>query len=273
MPATDELAGLQRWMQGVITHCDGVLAGAAATACGGQSLPAPTEQIERLVRGSTRLSASRRLELYSRDYHRRLLDCMRESHPALCHLLGEELFDAFALDYIRKQPPSSWTLARLGEGFAEHLQATRPEQAAWETLIVELAHLERAFVETYDGPGAEGRRLLRPEEMPAQPSPQWLDAKLQPVPCLRLMRSHFPIGAYLQSVRAGEQPPPPRAQKSCLVLSRSNWVVRISELDAEPYAALERIAQGQTLSELQQPQAWQWLVQWTALGLFMDVAS
>jgi hypothetical protein len=202
----------------------------------------------------------------------RLLDCMQTSHPALAHLFGDELFDAFALDYIRAQPPRSWTLAQLGAGFAEHLQATRPGQDDWERLIVELAQLERAFVETYDGPGAEDRRLLAAEEMPEQPSQQWLTTRLQPVPCLRLMRSGFPIGSYLLAVRAGEQPPPPRAQESFLVLWRRNWVVSIAELDAGSYQALNLLSAGRTLAELAQPQAWQRLKEWAALGLFMGAA-
>jgi hypothetical protein len=295
LPAALELAHVQRWMQAVITHPDGVAEGVSV------------ERLEDIVRGSSRLPARERLELYSRDYHLRLLDCLRSSHPALRELLGEELFDAFALDYLRACPPHGYTLGRLGAGFAEHLDRTRPADAEWATLIVELARVERAFAEVYDGPGVEGERILGPDALPRESDPWWLQARLEPVPCLRLLHSRFPVGAYLSAVRAGEQPATPRARESFIALCRTNWVVTVTELgarghgarkhDAREYDAREHDARehdareydardhgarehdalahlmaGRALGDLGEPRAWEWLRGWAAAGFLRGLA-
>lgn len=337
MPATPELVRehlaltqVQRWMQAVITHPDGVAEGMAGDgaraalglADGRSEGVVESERVvsmvgsdgvgesdgavgskgvvgsegvsgsegvvgsegvmrsgavvrsEAVVRGSARLSAGERLWLYSRDYHSRLLDCLRASHPALRELLGEELFDAFALDYLRAHPPRARTLQRLGAGFADHLDSTRPADAEWGRLIVEVARIERALAEVYDGPGVEGERILRPDALPRGPRPSWSRVRLQPAPCLRLMRSRFPVGPYLRAVRRGERPALPRAgqgQESFLALCRVNWIVTITDLSAPEYAALRELASGRALGELDEPRVWGWLGGWAAAGFWRGV--
>jgi hypothetical protein len=266
-----ELARVQRWMQAVITHPDGVAEGVAsdgarAALAGSAGWPAD------VVRGSPRLPAGERLALYSRDYRLRLLECLRACHPALRELLGGELFDAFAFDYLRAHPPRGWTLAQLGGGFAGHLDRTRPAEGEWETLIVELARLERAFAEVYDGPGVEGEQILRPDALPHEPDPWWLGARLEAVPCLRLMRSRFPVGPYLRAVRAGGHPVAPPARESFLALSRTNWVVTVTDLGAREHAALEAVTGGRPPGELAEPRAWEWLRGWVAAGFLRGLA-
>jgi hypothetical protein len=286
LPAAPELARVQRWMQAVITHPDGVAEGvASAGACAALDLHAgqlrlegvaggsswPSEELEGVVRGSPRLPAHERLALYSRDYHLRLLDCLRSSHPALRELLGEELFDAFALDYLRVCPPHSYTLGELGSGFAHHLDRTRPADAEWATLIVELARVERAFAEVYDGPGVEGERIIGLDALACKPAAWWLQARLEPVPCLRLMRSRFPVGSYLSAVRGGGQPATPRARESFIALCRANWVVTVTELGAHEHDALRQLVAGRALGDLDERQAWEWLRGWVAAGFLRGV--
>ncbi|MDQ3739933.1 MAG: DNA-binding domain-containing protein, partial [Actinomycetota bacterium] len=126
MPEVAELRRLQERMQSAITGGD------AAAA----------EEVAGMVRGSDRLGAADRLELYRRSHTARLLEVMRVAHPALRHLLGEELFDAFALDYLRARPSRSYTLLRLGAGFAAHLAATREPDDAWADLVIDVARVE-----------------------------------------------------------------------------------------------------------------------------------
>ncbi len=271
MPAAPELARVQQWMQAVITHPDGVAAGAAGGSSWSSEGPAGGSSwlVEGIVRGSSRLPARERLELYSRDYHLRLLDCLRSSHPALRELLGDELFDAFALDYLRACPSHSYTLGQLGAGFAEHLDRTRPADAEWATLIVELACVERAFAEIYDGPGVEGERILTPDALAREPAAWWLQARLEPVPCLRSMRSSFPVGSYLSAVRGGEHPAMPSARESFIALCRTNWVVTVTELGDREHDALAHLMAGQPLGDLEdlgEQQAWEWLRDWAAAG-------
>jgi hypothetical protein len=271
-----ELTGVQRWMQVVITHPDGVAEGAAGESARA-ALGAPA-QPEDVVRGTLRLPAEARLRLYSRDYHLRLLDCLRASHPALRELLGAELFDTFALDYVQAHPSRSYTLGQLGAGFVEHLEQTRPAGEEWALLVCELARLERAVAEVYDGPGVEGERILTPAKLPATPAPWQLRASVEPVCCLRLTRSRFPVGRYLRAVRHGEHPEMPRARESAVALCRSEWVVTVTDLDADRHAALEALVARATVGELEalvaggtvgeggEPRTWEWLREWAGAG-------
>lgn len=252
MPEPAGLRELQGWLHEAIVRLDAV--------------PPPFE-VERVVRSSGRLSARDRLELYRRSYRQRLLETMRAGYPGLRHLLGAELFDDFALDYLEAHPSSSYTLLRLGERFPDHLAATRPDPEAaggsWPVLMVDLARLERSFAEVYDGPGVEGESLPGGSDLPAA---------IEVVPCLRLMRFSFPVGPYLSEVRSGAAPPPPEPAESFLALSRRDYVVSMTPLGAAEYGALERLSRGESLAAaaaaagIGAAEAWALARRWADLG-------
>jgi hypothetical protein len=215
MPPSDaDLAAVQRWFQAAILD---------------ETPPADAADV---------LHQAARLDVYRKAYRARLLTCLRDTHPGLRHALGEELFDAFALDYLETHPSRSYTLFRLSEAFADHLAATRPLDRAWPDFIIDLARLERTFMDVYEGPGVEGEPV---RGLPAEPQSA---AVLEPTCCLRLIRSRFPIGDFLLAVRRGEQPPLPAPAPSRLAVSRRDYVVTFMPLDAPRYAALEAIAGG-----------------------------
>lgn len=141
---------------------------------------------------------SERLAIYRRAYYERLLSCMRAEYPVLLHLLGRETFDTFATTYIQACPPRSYTLADLGSRFAGWLDETRPSSESWPNLIIDLARLERAFIEVYDGP----------------PGP-------------REMTFRYPVAEYFHAVRAGEDPPVPDPRETHITLSRPSLVVKV----------------------------------------------
>lgn len=96
------------------------------------------------------LIASGDLEIYARMYTSRLHDALADDYPKLRTALGDDRFHAIAADYLRRHPPRSFTLRDAGALLAEHLQGN-PLAPSWAT---ELAALERARVEVFDGPDA-----------------------------------------------------------------------------------------------------------------------
>ena len=104
----EALAELQGWM------LDGILAGAA-------------EGIAERIAGDARLGPQGRFAIYAGGYRSRLLETLRDDFPALRLLVGETVFDLFAHGYIAARPPRHFSLYDYGAGFAEHLEATRPE--------------------------------------------------------------------------------------------------------------------------------------------------
>ncbi|MCC2276034.1 MULTISPECIES: HvfC/BufC N-terminal domain-containing protein [Streptomyces] len=209
MPDASPLASVQRWMQSVILHPTGEDPGHTITA-------------------SSRLSARERLLVHQRGYRLRLLECMRSLHPGSVHLLGQEIFDGFALEYLDAHPSRSPLLAGLGAGFAGHLARTRPDaepgsepgadREAWIDLLIDLIRCERAFTEVLDGPG--------PEDGTAPASP------------LRLLRVCAPVHTYLAAVHRGEDPEPPEPRQTGLALTRRNYMVITRELTPAAYERL-----------------------------------
>ncbi len=242
---------MQQWFQAVITHPGGVAAGVAAPAAQ-QLVRLDRGSLEALVRRSRRLSAEERLSIYANAYYARLLECLGDCFPVLRGLLGGEVFDGFAFDYLQAHPSRSYTLTKLAESFPRFLAATRPargggeggaaaapagavggaaaggqmdgsdtvpgepavaapparpdaapEEAAapdWADLLIDLATLELAVAEVFDGPGAEGEPLPAAATLPA--AAEFAAARLEPVPCLRLLTFRFPLNALYTAARA-----------------------------------------------------------------------
>ena len=248
-----DLAATQRWIQDAIT---------------GGSMRAPAE----VVASTDGLDARARLALYSATYDRRLVLCLRESYPGLLHVLGDELFDDFARDYLRAWPPRSYTLNDLGAAWPDHLATTRPDaDDSWSDFLIDLARLERTFLEVYDGPGIEGATLAAAADLPVDAD---LAATFTPVPCLRLLSAGFPVGDYLVAVRRGEDPPLPAPAPSFTAVSRRDYVVTLTELGRAGHALLAALIGGATLGAAAPgapEEAWQLVRGWAERGLIAAI--
>jgi hypothetical protein len=300
------LAAAQRWFQEVVTDPDGIDVG--LIRAGGRS---GARGLETLVNGSPTLSSRDRLALYSRTYHRRLTGCLRESYPGLRFALGDELFDDFALDYLRARPSRSYTLATLGAGWPEHLEETRPdgdlppaEREVWPDFLVDLARLERTFCEVYDAPGVEDQTLPSSTVLggltdtdtgtgvetdmdadaavdinagDSQARARCEATRITPVVCLRLLELRFPLDGYLVALRRGEAPPLPGRAQTFIALSRRDYVVTMTQLSAAGHRLLRELdagtdlAQGARRAELDLPEAVRLLRGWTDRGLIAAI--
>ena len=264
MPERTHLRRLQEQMRGAITG------------------PVPLGlDAEAVVRSSAKLSASQRLDLYRRSHRLRLLEAMRAFYPALAHMLGRELFDDLAWEYLQERPSRSYTLQRLGEELPDHLEAARPDadgpREAWPDLMIDLARLERTFAEVYDGPGLEAEAAPTSAALPAAPDAGWLAATAEPAPCLRLVRSSFAAGPYLAAVRQGEEPAVPVPAESFLAVSRRDYAVRLTPLEAAQYRLLDRLRRGDRIeqaaaaAEVPPLAAWREVRRWSDESFFRSL--
>jgi hypothetical protein len=252
---------VQRWFQAVVTHPAGVAAGIGSSAAQ-ELVRLDRGALENLVRGSSRLTAEERLSIYANAFYARLLECLGDSFPVVKRVLGAEVFDGFAFDYLQSYPSRSYTLDRLAESFPRFLAETRPDAPpadgtaaapGFADFLIDLATLELAIAQVFDGPGSEGEPLLAPGGLPA--ADRFAAARLLPVACLRLLRFSHPVNAFYSAMRAratppaapttpaspgspadgedaGELPPLPAPGREHLALSRSDFVVRRYVLDA-----------------------------------------
>lgn len=234
-PANFPLRTLQQWMQTVlvnpITFDDGHPA---------ELLPEEYQEgIEKIIAPSSRLTSRQRLAIYQRGYLARLRDCMAGQFKGLQHALGEQLFTAFADEYLQKYPSASYTLADLGSRFAMFLEETRPdkdlpenEREDWPDFMIELAQLEYLLVQAFDATSEEGITYAQADAP---------DANLRLIPHLHLLSLRFPTAYYLQAVHRNEAPPLPYPQPTFAALTRKDYQLGLFHLNPSQYQLLHFI--------------------------------
>jgi len=176
-----------------------------------------------------------RTMIYARGYVSRLMECLRAEYPVLRNLLGEELFDSFATQYLVHLPSHSFSLFDLGKQFPEYLKASRPQLSDDDTLReqfefpIDIAKFERAKAEAYTNKGIEGLQKQEGNE-----PFDFLFLGVNPIvvsPCLCLLELQFPLLEFVNAVEKGESPPIPLARKNWVGISRMNYRVHTVELE------------------------------------------
>lgn len=247
-----DLRTIQQWMQAVITHPGGVVAGFRSPDAR-QRIDVPPDEAERVVTRSRALDPIRRLEIYANAYYARLLECLREEFPAFVRAVGEEVFDGFAFGYLQSYPPRSYTLAALGADFPRYLRETRPQKEEtapdWTDFLVDLATLERIYSEVFDGPGVEGERLLDESDLRSISPEDWPRCRLVLAECLRLAEFRFPVHEYATAVRRNEAAEIPAPRPTWLAITRREFIVRRAPLTYPQYVLLAALSQGANVGE------------------------
>jgi hypothetical protein len=289
-----QLAQIQRWLQAVITHPDGVEAALSSSEARAE-IDVPPDRIEEVVEPSTRRTSIERLEVYANAYYARLLECLHDEFPALLHAAGEEVFDGLAFGYLQSYPSQSYTLSELSRQFAQYLEETRPRdedepsgEASWPDFMIDLVRLERCYSEIFDGPGAERLTLLRGEDLRDLAPDDWASARLICVPCLRLLSLRYPVHEYATAVREKQDPDLPDPELTWLAVSRINYVVRRWTLTRVQFELLEALIAGQTVGSAIERAAKlavesgesvdqlaeslrDWFAEWSAAGFFLAI--
>jgi hypothetical protein len=303
-----ELSQLQLWFQRVITDAQGAEVGVSSEEAQRLIQLAPGD-LERVITRSRALTAAERLAIYANAYHSRLLECLGEVFPMLKRTLGEEAFDGMAFGYLQAFPSRSYTLNELGRHFPLYLDQTRPSprngesvivdetdaNAApalaidWPYFLIDLARLEWAIYEVFDGPGVEGAVLLRNDQVLTIPAERWPEAKLTPVTCLKLLATRFPVNDYytaLRKAKIDDLLPMPASAETFVALTRREYVVRRYNLSRLEHELLKALKEGRSVGEavetvvplagpdldLLAVNLQTWFRNWTAEGFFQSVS-
>lgn len=205
------------------------------------------------------LSSFERLEIYNRQYWFRVIGAVTEDFPALQAVLGNRRFDSLILAYLRETPSTSWTLRDLGEKLPGFL-ARHPEFSGRQhRLAVDVANLEWAYVEAFDGLSltplsSEDLSTLAP------------DSKLSLQPHLRLLSLDYPVDELVLAVRQ-DMPeseivsnavskrsekkraklPPMRKRRLHLAVHRVEGVVYYRAIEREAYLLLGALRDGASI--------------------------
>lgn len=279
---------VQRWLLDVITHPQGVAAGVSSAAAQ-SSIPLTLEQLNDVILPSEKRTSLERLAVYGDAYHARLIECLATEFPATRRLAGAEAFGNFVIEYVTSFPSRSYTLARLGDHFAEHLQRTRPPRAAaesspdWADLLVDVARVERCLSEVFDGPGDEETQTASQAPPAADP----LCVQLRTAQSLRLLEVRFPVLDVLREFGTGTFTSPPQPRATFLAIHRRDYRVWRRELSPAAHAFLGALHSAEPLGAAvgaaaacwegpaqELPVAIQdWCHDWTSAGILLGTAG
>jgi hypothetical protein len=253
-PQKPSLEAAQRWMQSVITHPQGVEAGLTSEAARSHLDVAPGD-LESVIDRSQAQTSVERLGVYAAAYHSRLIECLEAEFPVFLQGVGIDAFAAFAFEYLKLYPSHNHNLSQLGANFHRFLKETKPSTNAnqpapdWPDFLLDLALLERTFSEVFDGPGVEGKQTLSANELLSIDPQRWPQARLTPVPCLRLLSLRFPLNDYYTAVKQGHEPKMPAATDSWLAITRRDYIVRRYQLNRTQFVLLNELRSGQTVGQ------------------------
>lgn len=227
------LSQLQHWFLTVMTAPDGLARGLSLAQ---EHLGMTESSVIKIAPGK-----QSRMHIYAHGYILRLQECLQADFPVLHRLMGDELFNFFAHNYIWRHPSRAPSLYDLGAGFANFLLQSQPKntdalKAGEADLLlqfpVEIARLERAFTEAIRAPGLENNRNIKAHN--AFDLLMGSHADIHVPACVRLLKTSFPLLAYWEQAKHTpadqDLPPPPQPETSYLAFTRLNYRVRLIPL-------------------------------------------
>jgi hypothetical protein len=217
----------------------------------------------RFIKPNDRLTSFERLEIYNRQYWFRLFSSMIEDFPGLRSVLGEKRFDAMCKAYLVDCPSTSFTLRNLGSKLEAWLRKHPKWAGAKQTLALDIAKLEWADIEAFDG---KSEPALGAEDLAGVAGPS-LRLTLQPY--VRLLEFKYPVDDLLLAVRKEEEDTEfasnafaeKRKRKKVqavaklkpktiyLVVHRVDFSVYFRRVDREEFAILTALRDGKTLGK------------------------
>jgi hypothetical protein len=117
---------------------------------------------EGFIKPNDRLTSFERLEIYNQQYWFRIRNCFYEDYRGLRAILGDQQFERLANTYLSKYPSRSYTLRNLGSRLVEFVEAEPRWTKPKTRLALDLARLEWAHIEAFDG---EARPALKVKDL------------------------------------------------------------------------------------------------------------
>ncbi len=236
------LSQLQHWFLTVMTAPGGLARGLSLAQ---EHLGLEESSVIKITPGKRS-----RMHIYAHGYILRLQECLQADFPVLHRLMGDELFNFFAHNYIWRHPSRAPSLYDLGAGFASFLLQSQPQNTdalkAGEAdpllqFPVEIAKLERAFTEVIRAPGLENNLNIKTHN--AFDLLMGSHADIHIPACVRLLKTSFPLLAYWEQAKHApadqDLPAPPQPETSYLAFTRLNYRVQLIPLLTWQYHFLQ----------------------------------
>jgi hypothetical protein len=172
-------------------------------------------------------------------YFFRLLDILRADYEAVLAVVGDAAFHNLVTDYLCACPSTHPSVRNVGAGLPPYLRshafvADRP----W---LAELAALERARVEVFDGADAEPLTL---DELRALAADDFARLPLPLVPSRAVVEARFAVDDVWRAVDQGATVRRPAPEPRTLIVWRHQLAVHHRPLDPGEGEALARAQAG-----------------------------
>ena len=255
----------------LITAPEGVAAGL-------RQIDMKSDDLAGMIAGDARLDAVQRLDIYANMYFWRLLDILRGDFSAVAAAVGDDAFHNLVTDYLLACPSAHPSVRNVGARFADFI-AKQPLgiERPW---LVELARLERARIELFDGPDAEPLTL---DELRTRAPEDFVTLPLPLVPSHQLLDVSHAVDDVWRAAENEERDAsplePPAVERCTLFVWRQDVTVYHRRLDDRERDALvrardgapfgvicDRLAEAMPIEEAG-PAAFQLLARWVGDGI------
>jgi hypothetical protein len=234
-----QLKDLQSLLYRLITAVSGVAEGLAAERELGAT------GLDALVLGDDRLSAEARVDIYANMYFYRILDALKEDFPATLAVLGADNFHNLVTGYLLEHPPTQPSISECGRHLAAYLHDHPMRERA--PFIADLARLERASAEVFQGPDAA---TLEPDALRSIAPADWPALKFRIQPAAQMLALDWQVSELLRAVEEQREWKPAEQGAVKVLVWRSNARVFYRDLGRVEADALEAISRGTTFSEI-----------------------
>jgi Putative DNA-binding domain len=226
-----------------------------------------------------------------------VLSSMVEDFPGLRAVLGERRFEEMSKAYIADCPSRSFTLRNLGARLESWLRKHPKWAGGQQDLALDIARLEWADIEAFDG---KEEPALRPEDLSGVAADANLQLKLQPY--VQLLSLKYPVDDLLLEVRDEDEDTDfasnafqekrkrkrvqavakLKPQAIFLAVHRIDYSVYFRRIEPEEFGILKALREGKPLGEAielglrrtaiapeeRAASVQQWFQAWATLGWF-----
>jgi hypothetical protein len=211
-------------------------------------------EAEAIIKKNDRLSSLERLEIYNRSYWFRVLDSLVEDFPGVRAIVGVREFHTMSRDYLLQHPSRSFTMRNLGSHFVPWLEANPNRIQSNQQLILDMARLEWAQIEAFDG---AQRAVVTPEVWARAGE----DAGLTLQPYIRLVDARHAVDDLLLEIKKLEVSNAKVAswrrkrlaliepEECCIVVHRAEYSVCYRRVEREAFQLLQALQAGDSLGE------------------------
>lgn len=229
------------------------------------------DEFKQSIIDDVKVGADKRLSIYADAYRLRIIEALKTAYPKLYILLGDDLFDTTASQYIDQYPSRYRNMRWVGNQMPQHLTKVLPQHP----IAAELASFEWALGLAFD---AEDMPVLQRQDLSTVPTESWGDLRFKMHSAVQLLDLQWNVIPVWQALDNEESPPLPKEVDTPCLIWRADLNSHYRSMSLQEFKSMQQIAEGAsfgdmceslyvTLEDAATQQAAQYLASWLEAGL------